>query len=245
MEIELDLGFIRRTITQEYGQARDEIANLGVRRALANSQLRHDARIAAAADSGTLACRAGCTWCCHFSVDVRAAEVFTIMDFVEDTFTAGEKARVYAQVRTNSVSLGNLTESQRMRRNVRCPFLQGSQCAIYAVRPQTCRNYHATDAAGCRQSYEDPDNLEIDPDFAPWVYQAGAAHVDAFSTALREAGYDVRAYELNAAIDAALSEPAARERFESRLPPFINLSGEHVPVAFDDLKPAADTPPPK
>lgn len=203
--------------------------------AFENSQQRHDARIASAPDVSTLACRSGCTWCCHFSVDVRPVEVFSILDFLERTFTIEEQARVFAEVRTNSTALKNLGEIERMRRNVKCPFLNGGRCTIYAARPQTCRNYHATNAAGCQQSYEDPDNLDIDPDFAPWVYQAGGAHVDAFSTALRDAGYDVSAYELNCAIDAALSEPGARERFDSKLAAFIHLSGEDVPAQFDDL----------
>jgi len=237
MEISLDLSFIRDTVTQEYERAREEIQSAGVLRALESSQQRHDARIASAPDVGTLACRAGCTWCCHFTVDVRPVEVFSILDFVERTFTIEEKARVYAEVRANSMALSNLGEGERMKRNVKCPFLNGGRCTIYTVRPQTCRNYHATNVAGCQQSYEDPDNLDIDPDFAPWVYQAGTAHVDAFSTAMRDAGYDVRAYELNCALDAARSEPAARERFEAGLPPFNNLSGEDVPVEFDDLEP--------
>jgi Fe-S-cluster containining protein len=237
MEITLDLPFIRGILAQEYEHARDEIRTAGVLRAFENSQQRHDLRIASAPDVGTLACRAGCTWCCHFSVDVRAVEVFSILDFVERTFTVEEKARVYAEVRTNSTALKNLGETERMKRNVKCPFLNDGRCTIYAARPQTCRNYHATNAAGCQQSYEDPDNLDIDPDFAPWVYQAGGAHVDAFSTAMRDAGYDVSAYELNCALDAASSEVAARERFESKLPPFIHLSGEEAPAEFDDLDP--------
>jgi Fe-S-cluster containining protein len=237
MEISLDLDFIRGILTQEYEKARDEIRSDGVRRAFENSQRRHDMRIASAPDVGTLACRAGCTWCCYFSVDVRAVEVFSILDFVERTFTIEEKSRVYAEVRANSTALENLGGSERMKRNVKCPFLKDGRCSIYTVRPQTCRNYHATDVAGCQQSYEEPHNLDIDPDFAPWVYQAGTAHVDAFSTAMRDAGYDVSAYELNCALDAARSEPTARERFESRLRPFTHLSGEEVPVEFDDLDP--------
>lgn len=235
MEISLDATFVRSILTDEYERARDEIQTVGVMHALENSQQRHDARIAAAPDVGTLACRAGCTWCCHFSVDVRAVEVFSILDFVERTFTTEEKTRVYAEVRANSAALKNLGEIERMRRNVKCPFLNGGRCTIYTARPQTCRNYHATNVAGCQQSYEDPDNLDIDPDFAPWVYQAGGAHVDAFSTAMRDAGYDVNAYELNGAIDAALSEPGARQRFEARLSPFTGLSGADVPAQFDDL----------
>jgi Fe-S-cluster containining protein len=234
MEISLDLPFIRGILAQERELALDEIRTLGVLRALENSQQRHDSRIASAPDVSTLACCAGCTWCCYFTVDVRAVEVFRILDFVEQSFTAEEKARVYAEVRANSATLESLGESERMTRNVKCPFLNGGRCTIYAARPQSCRNYHATNVAGCQQSYEEPGNLDIDPDFAPWVYQAGGAHVEAFSSAMSDAGYDVSAYELNCALDAALSEPGARERFEARMQPFTRLSGEDVPAEFDD-----------
>jgi hypothetical protein len=69
------------------------------------------------------------------------------------------------------------------------------------------------------------------------VYQAGGAHVEAFSAATCDAGYDVDAYELNGALDAALSQPSARERFESGLKPFTGLSGEEVFSEYDDLEP--------
>ena len=237
MEFTLDFPFIRDILKQEHARARDEIRDLGVLRALESSQQRHDARIAAAPDVGTLACRAGCTWCCYFTVDVRAAEIFRILDFVEQSFTLEERARVYAEVRANSVAIRKLGEGERVTRNVKCPFLNEARCSIYAARPQSCRNYHATNVAGCRQSYEEPENLDIDPDFAPGVYQAGVAHVEAVSTAMCDAGYDANAYELNCGLEAALSEPGARGRFESRLKPFTGLSGEEVPAEFDDLGP--------
>jgi Fe-S-cluster containining protein len=237
VEIDLDLEFIRGVLTQERATALAEIADLGVLRAFEHSQQRHDSRIAAAPDIGTLACCAGCTWCCYFTVDVRAVEVFRILDFIERSFTVEEKARVYAEVRANSLALRDLDETARMTRNVKCPFLNEARCTIYAARPQTCRNYHSTDVSGCRQSYEDPGNLDIDPDFASGVYQAGNAHVEAFSTAMRDSGYDVNAYELNCALQAAMSEPAARKRFESKLQPFTHLNGEDVPLEFDDLEP--------
>jgi Fe-S-cluster containining protein len=237
MEFTLDIPFIRNILEQEQSLARSEIRDFGVLRALESSQRRHDARIAAAPDVGTLACRAGCTWCCYFTVDVRAAEVFRILDVVEQSFTPAERTRVYAEIRTNSAGLRKLGEGERVTRNVKCPFLDEGRCTVYEARPQSCRNYHATSVAGCRQSYEEPENLDIDPDFAPSVYQAGGAHVEAVSTAMRDTGYDVRAYELNCAFDAALSEPSARGRFEAGLQPFRALSGDEVPDEFDDLAP--------
>src|SRR5262245_40636042 len=141
MEFTLDLALVRSILTQEHASARDEISAMGVARALERSQHRHDSRIASAPDIGTLACGAGCTWCCYFTVDVRAVEVFRILDVVEQTFTTEEKARVYAEVHANAASLKNLDESTRMTRNVKCPFLMSGRCTIYAARPQTCRNY--------------------------------------------------------------------------------------------------------
>ena len=237
MEFTLDFPLIRDILEQEHARARDEIGNLGMLRALKRSQQRHDARIAAAPDVGTLACRAGCTWCCYFTVDVHAAEVFRILDFVEQSFTPEEKDRVYTEVRANGAALRKLGEGERVTRNLKCPFLNEEQCTIYAARPLSCRNYHATNVSGCRQSHEEPENLDIDPDFAPGVYQAGGAHLEAVRTAMYDAGYDANAYELNCALDAALSEPGARERFEAKLKPFTGLRGEEVPAEFDDLKP--------
>jgi hypothetical protein len=52
---------------------------------------------------------------------------------------------------------------------------------------------------------------------------------------MSDAGYESSAYELNGALDAALSDPASRERFEARLAPFARLTGEEVPAEFDDL----------
>ena len=170
-----------------------------------------------------------------FSVDARAVEVFSILDFVERTLPPDEQARVFSEVRTNAARLKNMDDMERMRHNVKCPFLSQGRCSIYEARPQTCRNYHATDVAGCQASYEDPDNFEIDPEFAPMVYQAGAAHVDAFTRAMREAGYDSSVYELNCALDAALSQPDARQRFESKKTPFKKLAGDDVTGEFEDL----------
>lgn len=232
MEIDIDFVAVRKLTAEEYAQARQEIATLGPVAALELSQRRHDARLAGAADAPTLACEAGCSWCCHFSVDVRAVEAFQILEFMRRNFSAAEQARLRAEFDANSAAVAPLSDIERMKLTRKCPFLTEGRCTVYAVRPQTCRNYHATDAAGCRQSFEEPENLDIEPEFAPLVYQAGGAHVDAFSRAMQDAGYDVAAYELNTALATALDQPQSRARFEARQSPFAGLSGEEVPAEF-------------
>ncbi len=229
MEITLDEQLVRRIVAEEMRQASAEIAQRGPVAAYESSRLRHDARLSAAPDVHALACKNGCFWCCYFTVDVRAAEVFSILDFVERELSPAEQDRVRREIEANSKLLRGLNDEERMRRNVKCPFLSAGRCTIYEARPQTCRNYHATDASGCQASYERPDDVDIDPDFAPLTYQTGGAHVDAFCSALEQRGYDVRAYELSTALAVAMTDPESRSRFEAKQPPFPSIAGTDVP----------------
>jgi Fe-S-cluster containining protein len=235
LEITVDEALVRGIIAEETALARAEIEQLGPVAAYENSRRRHDARLSAAADVHTLACKNGCFWCCYFTVDVRAVEVFSILDFMERELSPEQQARVRREIEANSAMLQGVSELERMRRNVKCPFLAEGRCSIYEARPQTCRNYHATDVTGCRASYEHPENIDIDPDFAPFVYQSGGAHVDAFCSSLQQSGYDTRAYELSTALAVAMSDPQSRARFDAKQLPFVTLTGNEVLTEFFDL----------
>ena len=235
MEITVDEALVRGIIAEETALARAEIEQLGPVAAYENSRRRHDARLSAAPDVHTLACKNGCFWCCYFTVDVRAVEVFSILDFMERELSPEQQARVRREIEANSAMLQGVSELERMRRNVKCPFLAEGRCSIYEARPQTCRNYHATDVTGCRASYEHPENIDIDPDFAPFVYQSGGAHVDAFCNSLQQSGYDTRAYELSTALAVAMIDPDARTRFDAKQLPFATLTGNEVLTEFFDL----------
>lgn len=236
MEFELDTDSLRAIVAQEYRQALADIDTLGPIAAYERSRARHDDRLASASDAHTLACKAGCFWCCYFSVDVRAVEVFAILEFMKRELSSEEQIRIRADIEANALLLKGVSEDARAQRNVKCPFLYNGRCSIYTARPQTCRNYHATDAAGCERSYNEPDNIDIDPEFAPLVYQFGGSHVEAFAKAMTQSGYDIAAYELNSALHEALADPtAARGRFESRVKPFSAQTGTYPDSVFLDL----------
>jgi Fe-S-cluster containining protein len=235
MEFDLDEKLVNGIIADEMRQTRADLGSAGPMVALERSQSRHEARLATAADAPTLACKAGCFWCCYFSVDVRPVEVLRILEYLQTELATLDRERITAEIMTNGAALAALDDDARVRSNTKCPFLHLGRCSIYSVRPQTCRNYHATNAAGCQKAYEEPDNDDIDPEFAPLVYQSGHAHVDAFSEVLREAGYDVDAYELNTAMAAALADPAGtKQRFEARQRTFTSIEGSDVPSEFID-----------
>jgi Fe-S-cluster containining protein len=233
MEFTIDFELVRKLIVVERTAAATDIGGGGPIVALARSQIRHDAQLATASDVDTLACRSGCSWCCHFTVDVRAVEVFRIIDYLAG-LTSIEQLRLRERIERNGRTLAELNEEERARTNIECAFLSAGRCSIYSVRPQTCRNYHATDASGCQQAFEQPDNEDIDPDFAPLVYQTGQAHVEAFARALGDADFNTEVYELNAALMAVLNDPAARSRFLSKVHPFVDLVGREVPSELLD-----------
>jgi Fe-S-cluster containining protein len=236
MEFTINFATVRRINTEETAQARADLAALDALKAYQRSLPRHDERLAQASDANTLACNAGCSWCCHFSVDVRPVEALNILEFVQTNFTSEQQQQLRGEIATNSQILSQLDEMQRMQHTGKCPFLTENRCSIYAARPQTCRNYHATNVAGCKQSYEEPNNEDIAPEYAPLVYQTGAAHVDAFSKAMQDAGYDTNAYELNCALHEAMAYPeATRQRLDAKLPVFLGVAGTAVPIEFDDL----------
>ena len=129
MEIEIDFEAVRRLTTEEYALARREIEALGIMAAFERSQQRHDARLATAADAPTLACKAGCSWCCHFSVDVRAVEALQILEFMRRNFSAADQERLQAQIRQNSLEVAPLTDLERMKRTRPCIFSISSSSA--------------------------------------------------------------------------------------------------------------------
>ena len=141
MEITVDEALVGRIVAEETAQARVDIERLGPVAAYESSRLRPDARVGAAPDAHTLACKNGCYWCCYFTVDVRAVEVFSILDFMQRELSPSEQARVRTEIAANSALLQGLSEMDRMRRNVKCPFLSAGRCTIYEARPQTCRAY--------------------------------------------------------------------------------------------------------
>src|SRR5690606_38747110 len=98
LEITIDLAAVRKITTQEYRQARAEIAESGPIQAYRQSQRRHDERLDAAPDASTLACKAGCSWCCYFTVDVRPVEVFPILEFMERQFSPQQQQRVLGEI---------------------------------------------------------------------------------------------------------------------------------------------------
>jgi len=78
-----------------------------------------------------LACRAGCSGCCHHHLSVFAVEAETVRTAIEELPTQ-VRARVEAQAR-------EVIKREAHGEAVTCPLLIDDCCSIYQSRPLICR----------------------------------------------------------------------------------------------------------
>lgn len=192
--------------------------------ALQNSYGRHDLLIAKSTEASNIkpACKAGCAFCCHYKVEVRAHEVFLIKDYMEQHLSPELQQRILTEAETNAQIIKNLTPEEHLSTNIKCPFLIGSQCSIYAVRPFRCRNFHATDASICEASFNAPGDMSIANNLIESVALFGDAHTQGYEAAAHQKGLDPRVYDFTTAILEAVAEPGAYKRYKKAKKAFLS-----------------------
>ena len=153
-----------------------------------------------AAPKKSLACRRGCSHCCHAWVSARAPEVL----FVMAAIPARERESVRAAVEATFALTGPLSFEERVKRPTPCPMLHDDLCRVYTARPATCRTAVSRDAAICERAFRlGSENEEIP---TPTFYiEMRAGYSLALAGALRRAGLPAAAYEYNGALNAVLA----------------------------------------
>lgn len=184
--------------------------------ALKKSYERYDKLIAKTIDESPVkpACKAGCAFCCHYKVEVRAHEMLLIKDFMSKTFSAEKIAALLEEAEANAEIIRTLTPEQHLTTNLKCALLQDNQCSIYPVRPFRCRNFHSTDAQACEKSHGDPSNMEIATSMIEDVAMFADAHTQGFEAAADQTGRDARVYDFTTALLEVFIEPNALKRYK-------------------------------
>jgi len=152
----------------------------------------------------SLACKAGCTFCCELRVEVTALEAVAIWGASTKPDMAPVRSRVIAAAqRTQSMN-----DEARRQARIRCGFLQDGVCAAYASRPYACRGMFATDARDCEAVMTTPAGLPLPPVRSPAVPRAlSGIFFAGVNAALKDAGLQHDGLELNSAVAALLERP--------------------------------------
>ena len=99
-----------------------------------------------------LACKAGCTYCCHNVVMATAPEIF---------LAASELRAQHAQAFVADVA-GRCDATRQSRsgqadgRKSPCPLLHSDLCSVYSARPSVCRKHTSFSVSDCRLAVEFP-----------------------------------------------------------------------------------------
>jgi Fe-S-cluster containining protein len=167
-----------------------------------------------------VACRSGCSTCCHYKVEARAVEVLAIRDYVNAHFSPAQRASVVERAEHNVAEAADWSHVEHLARNQRCPLLIDDACSVYPVRPANCRSFHSTDVQVCIESRQRPEDLSIRVPYIEEVFEAATATVAGFVQAARQAHLDVTLYDLDSAFLEAMRDSTATDRLLSGAPVF-------------------------
>ena len=145
-----------------YDAARDSLAKgegpVGATRAViaATDHFFDQVRVALNLDAmlARMACKAGCSWCCHQVVGVTTAELALLAQTIA-SLPQERQDRIKSRA-TEAMTKGRgLDQGQWWAAQIRCSLLEDDGlCGIHADRPLACRAFNSADADLCRRSYE-------------------------------------------------------------------------------------------
>lgn len=208
--------FFQQTAQTEFAKANQQLPSAkSYPLALEKSYARYDTLIAKTINESATkpACKAGCAFCCYYKVEVRAHEMLAIKAYVTKHFSAEKIAQLLTEAQHNAALIRTITPAQHLTSNMKCPLLQDNQCSAYSVRPYRCRNFHATDAHACEESFADPANMDIATGMIETVALAADAHSQGFEAAITNKGLDARIYDFNTALVEVLSDMNCEKRY--------------------------------
>jgi Fe-S-cluster containining protein len=168
-----------------------------------------------------LACTAGCDFCCHLRVEVRAYEAFVLATHIATKWDGPRRARFAARLAATLEQIADMPAATHVRAGIACALLEDGLCAAYAARPAACRKYHSVAVATCRDAFAHPDAPLSGPLDDERVRLAANAVALGFAKGREEAGADPTLHELHFALAQALAHPAAERRYRDGKKPFV------------------------
>ena len=185
----------------------------------------------------TIACRAGCSFCCWLQIDVRAHEVFLIVRHLRQTRTPEALAILRAAAVATLDQTRPMNHEERGRVTLQCVLLQDGLCSVYAVRPAACRRYHSRAVAACEQLWQgadEPGEIEF-----PFVAEMGRHLANGMHNAFVRAGFDGFCYDLTSALAEALTYPECERRWLEKEKAFSADAESKVPPGFSQVEAVA------
>lgn len=156
-----------------------------------------------------LACRRGCSFCCHAYVAVSAPEALLVAATIR-SWPRGQRDAAIASIRATDDRTRGLAPHQRTGREMPCPLLVDGRCSAYAVRPFSCRAEVSMDAGACERLMDGEPARRLAPAFP---HRLKMMESTALAVAATRAGVRAGILEFNAALRIAVDVMDAEARW--------------------------------
>ncbi len=161
------------------------------------------------------ACAPGCFFCCFLWIDAMPLEVLRIADYLQRTVSPSDLAEVRRRLQERLAA----PPGERP-----CGLLTAEGCcAVYAIRPMTCRGFHSFSKSACQTTFEGCSSGPT-ADLDEPLHMLVAAMQGGIERGLAEHGFESGWVELNEALLHVLDLPAALISWLSREPIFPSPS---------------------
>jgi hypothetical protein len=177
-------------------------------------------------DRRPIACKSGCSYCCHMRVVATVPEVIALADFIAVNLSAPAIEALRHRVAETDMKTHGLSDEQWGAGRFACPLLVEGKCSVYAARPLDCRGYNSTSLAACRAASLDYGEWDVPMDNA--IMTAFKSAQAGLLQALAGTGRRPHLVELTAALRIVLEDATAIDRW---------LAGEN-PFADAELDPS-------
>lgn len=147
-------------------------------------------------------CKPGCSYCCHFRIEVFAPEVFVLARRLR-TLPADRLDSLIQQLEAHAA------DAQGIRRedfSMKCPLLVDNMCSVYEDRPSICRKYLSLDVEECKKpGVSAPEDGEL-------VFKS-LALISGTKEAFAKAKISLTVHELGQALLIALKDDTCETRW--------------------------------
>lgn len=161
-----------------------------------------------------IACKQGCTYCCHLLFFADVPTVFLVADWLRGHLPADAIERLQGRLAAFIDDGYGLTAVPRPA----CPLLVDGQCVAYEVRPLVCRAQNSLNVSQCEEKFHGKRDMVEAHDIPLRVWMALA---EGMTAGLAEAGLaGSESVEFSTALKIVLETPDAMKRWLAGEPLF-------------------------
>ena len=170
--------------------------------------------------SPAIACRKGCAYCCGTQIMATVPEVLRLAEWIKENFSEEEQKALKDRLSAFNKRVLDIKSSGEPRPPIDCPILVDNSCSAHPGRPIACRGANSVDVDACISARENWQDESVNIPLVGQPYYAGRSMVKGLRRAMKERGLSSPVVEMPIALEIALNNPNAGERFLAGEPVF-------------------------